>query len=211
MLSGSHSADSISTSVVFSSQPEASPPMMPASDSTPLVVGDHAHGVVERVGLAVERQHLLAVLRAAHGEIALHLLGVEHVQRPAAVVGDEVGDVDQRVDRAKADRLQPLLQPLRRRAVLDAANEAQRERRAQRMGLAEVELDRDRAGEFALDRLRRALLERADVGRGEIAGDAVDAGAVGPVRRQVDVDHRVVEAVVLAQSSRRPARRRAAR
>ena len=36
MLSGSHSADSISTSVVFSSQPEASPPMMPASNSTPL-------------------------------------------------------------------------------------------------------------------------------------------------------------------------------
>jgi len=34
MLSGDHSADSISTSVVFSSQPEASPPMMPASDST---------------------------------------------------------------------------------------------------------------------------------------------------------------------------------
>ena len=175
------------------------------------VVGDHAHGVVERVGLAVERQQLLAVLRAAHDEIALHLLGVEHVQRPAAVVGDEVGDVDQRVDRAKPDRLQPLLQPLRRRAVLDAAHEAQREGRAERMGLAEVELDRDRAGEFALDRLRRALLERADVGRGQIAGDAVDAGAVGPVRREVDVDHRIVEAGALAQSSRRPARRPAAR
>ena len=28
-----------------------------------VVVGDHAHGVVERVGLAVERQQLLAVLR----------------------------------------------------------------------------------------------------------------------------------------------------
>ena len=35
MLISFHSADSISTSVVFSSQPEASPPMMPASDSTP--------------------------------------------------------------------------------------------------------------------------------------------------------------------------------
>ena len=33
---GSQSADSISTSVVFSSQPECSPPMMPAIDSTPL-------------------------------------------------------------------------------------------------------------------------------------------------------------------------------
>ena len=35
MLSASHSADSISTSVVVSEQPVASPPMMPASDSTP--------------------------------------------------------------------------------------------------------------------------------------------------------------------------------
>ena len=211
MLSGSHSANSISTSVVFSSQPERLAAHDAGERLDAVVVGDHAHGVVERVGLAVERQQLLAVLRAAHDEIALHLLGVEHVQRPAAVVGDEVGDVDQRVDRAKPDRLQPLLQPLRRRAVLDAAHEAQRERRAERMGLAEVELDRDRAGEFALDRLRRALLERADVGRGEIARDAVDAGAVGPVRRQVDVDHRIVEAGVLRVSSRRPARRRAAR
>ena len=101
-----------------------------------VVVGDHAHGVVERVGLAVEREQLLAVLRAAHDEVALDLLGVEHVQRPAAVVGDEVGDVDQRVDRAKPDRLEPLLQPVRRRAVLDAAHQAQRERRAERMGRA---------------------------------------------------------------------------
>jgi phenylalanyl-tRNA synthetase beta chain len=36
MLSGSHRAASISTSTVFSSQPEASPPMMPPSDSMPL-------------------------------------------------------------------------------------------------------------------------------------------------------------------------------
>ena len=34
MLISSHSADSISTSVVVSEQPVASPPMMPESDST---------------------------------------------------------------------------------------------------------------------------------------------------------------------------------
>jgi hypothetical protein len=36
MFIGSHSADSMSTSVVVSEQPVASPPMIPASDSTPL-------------------------------------------------------------------------------------------------------------------------------------------------------------------------------
>ena len=94
-----------------------------------VVVGDHAHGVVERVGLAVEREQLSRRCCARRTtRLPLHLGGVEHVQRPAAVVGDEVGDVDQRVDRAQPDRGEPLLQPGRRRAVLDAAHQAQRRR-----------------------------------------------------------------------------------
>ena len=167
---------------------------MPASDSTPLLVGDHAHRVVERVGLAVERQQAFARPGAAHREIAVHLGGVEHVQRPAAVVGDEVGDVDQRVDRAQPDRGEPALQPVGRRAVLHAAHEAQRERRAERRRRAEFERHLHRAGELALDRLDRRVLERAHVGGGKVARDAVHAGAVGTVRRQVDLDHRIVEA-----------------
>ena len=35
--------------------------MMPASDFDALLVGDDAHRLVERVGLAVEREQLLAV------------------------------------------------------------------------------------------------------------------------------------------------------
>ena len=97
-----------------------------------MVVRDHANAAVERVGAAVERQQRLAVARAAHGEIALHFGGVEHMQRPGAVVGHEVGDIDQRVDRPQADRGQALLQPFRRRAVLDAAHQPQRESRTQR-------------------------------------------------------------------------------
>ncbi len=71
--------------------------------------------------------------------------------------------------------------------------------RAQRMRLAEVERHRDWAGEFALDRLRCAVLERADIGRGEVARNAVDAGAVRPVRRDGDVEHRIVEAFVFRE------------
>ena len=85
-----------------------------------LLVGDDAHAVVERVGLAVEGEQRLAALRAPHGEIAVDLGGVEHMQRAAAVEGDEVGDVDQRVDRPQADGGEPLLQPVGRGAVLDA-------------------------------------------------------------------------------------------
>ena len=90
--------------MVVSSQPECFAAHDAGERFDAVVVGDHAHGVVERVGLAVERQQLSRRLRAAHDEIALDLGGVEHMQRPAAVVGDEVGDVDERIDRAQADR-----------------------------------------------------------------------------------------------------------
>ena len=92
----------------------------------PLVIGDDAHRVVERVALAVERQHALAGARAAHGEIAAHLGRIEHMQRPPAVVSDEIGDIDQRIDWAQPDCGQPARQPIRRWPVLDAAHEAQR-------------------------------------------------------------------------------------
>ena len=87
-------------------------------------VGDDADRVVERIGFAVEREQRLAGARPAHREIAPHLGGIEHMQRPAAVVSDEIGDIDKRVDRTQTDRGQPLLQPWRRRAVVHAAHEA---------------------------------------------------------------------------------------
>ena len=153
-------------------------------------VGDDADCLVERVGLAVERQQRLAGARAAHRKIAAHFRGIEHMQRPAAVIGDEVGDIDQRIDRAQPDRGEPLLQPGRRRHVLDAAHQAQPEG-GTKLGRLDPHLHRAR--EFAADRLDGPVLERPHVGGGEIAGDAVDAGAVGAVRRQVDLDHRIVE------------------
>ena len=113
------------------------------------------------------------------------------MQRPGAVVGHEVGDIDQRVDRAQADRRQALLQPLGRRTVLDAAHQPQRKTRAQR-GVFHRHLHR--AGEFALDRLDGGVLELAHVGGGEIARDAVHAGAVLAVRRQIDFKHGIAEA-----------------
>jgi len=80
-----------------------------------VIVRDHADAIVEHVGAAIEREQRLTVAGAADGEVAFHLLGVEHVQGAGAVVGHEIRDVDQCVDRAQADRGQALLQPLRRR------------------------------------------------------------------------------------------------
>jgi hypothetical protein len=96
-----------------------------------VVVGDHHDARIEPVGAGIECQHLLALLRAADGEIALHLPCIEDVERPAAVESDVVGDVHQRIDRAKSDGEQTALHPFRGRAVLHAAHEAECKGRAE--------------------------------------------------------------------------------
>ena len=93
----------------------------------PILVSDDARRVVERVGLAVERQQSLAGGRAPHREIAAHLGGVEYVQRPAAIEGDEIRDIDQRIDRTQSDRGKPLPQPFRRWAIFHPTHQAERE------------------------------------------------------------------------------------
>ena len=113
---------------------------------------------------------------------AVELVGVEDVQRAVAVVGDEVGDVDERRDRAEADGAQAVLQPLRRGAVRDAADQAADEERAGLAGDVGGEVDGDRAGEGAGDRLDGGGDQRAEAAGGEVAGDAGDAERVGAVR-----------------------------
>ena len=74
----------------------------PAKPEHGAVVGDDAHVGVDRVGLAVERGERLALAPQPRADRALELVGVIDMQRPAAVVGDVVGDIDQRVDGAQA-------------------------------------------------------------------------------------------------------------
>ena len=160
------------------------------------VVGDHAHGLVDLVGLAVEADELLTLAAEARADGALELVGIVDVQRPAAVEGDVVGHVDQRVDGPQADGLQALLHPGRRGSVLDAPDVAPGEARAgARAPLREIELDVDRAVVVALDAGDLLLrLQLAEAGGGEIAGDAAHARAVGPVGRQLHLDDGIVEA-----------------
>ena len=103
-------------------------------------------------GLAIEREHALALAGAADGQIALHLGQIEHVQRAAAIEGDVIGDVDEGADRPEANRAQPLLHPFGRRAVGHAADETQSERRAKTpIGGGEIEMDAGRAVERPRD------------------------------------------------------------
>ncbi len=160
----------------------------------PAVVGDDEDRRVERVGLAVQRRERLAVTGSPDHDVALDLGGIEDMQRPAVVEGHVVGDVDQRVDGPQPDRGQPALHPGGRRAVADAAHEAEPESRAEVLVPGrEIEPHRDRLGESALDGANRDGLQAAEPGRREVARDSVDAGGIGAVRRERHVDHRIVE------------------
>ena len=158
----------------------------------PVGVGDHGDIAVERVGPPVERTERLARAREAHGEVARDRAGVEHVQRPREVERHVVGDIDQGGDRPQPDGAQPVLQPLRAGAVLEAAEIAPGDHRAGvAPALGKVAPPLHRALERALHRRDVERLERAEPGGGEVAGDAADAGAVAAVGRERDVDHRV--------------------
>ena len=121
----------------------------------------------------------------------LSFAGVEDVQRAVAVVGEEVGDVDEGGDGAQADGAQAVLQPGGRGAVADAADQAADEERAGLAGDVGGEIDRDRAGEGAGDGDDGGGDERAEAAGGEVAGDAGDAEGVGAVGGDGDVDDRV--------------------
>ncbi len=122
----------------------------------PFCVSDHDHALVKRVGLAVERHQALALTGAPHGQVARDFGEVKDVQRPAAIEGDVIGDVDERADRPEADRPKTLLHPDRGRPIGYAAHEPQGESGAE-IGVTrgELEIDAGRAVEDALDPFRR--------------------------------------------------------
>ncbi len=160
----------------------------PADRLRSVLVADDGLGAVEGIVLAVERGEMLALPGEPDGDRAMDLVGVEDVERPVAVEGDEVGDVDERRDRPEADGAQPVLEPVRRRAVADAADQAADEERTGLAGDVGGEVDADRTGEGAGHGLDGGRPERAEAAGGEVAGDAGDAEGVGAVRGDGDVE-----------------------
>ena len=69
--------------------------------------------------------------------------------------------------------------------------------------IVEIEMNLDRALEFAFDGLDGQRLQRADAGRRQIAGDAADAEAVTPVGCDADIEHRIGHAEGLGRRGAR--------
>ena len=151
----------------------------PGNVVDPALVGDHGHRVGEAIFLAVEGDRTLAVLRAPGDECAVELGAVVDVARAAEVEHHIIADVDERRDRALADRFEAAAHPLRRRdAVVDARDGAAVEGGA---GFGVVGPDFGRGRALAFDRGNGERLQRAQSGGGEIARDPAHAHAILPV------------------------------
>ena len=116
------------------------------------------------------------------------------MQRAAAVERDVVGDIDQRVDRlmpmafsrrCSQSGLGPFFTPLIKRPAKTG--------QALAVALSKSSSIGPDWGS-CVHRLERVGLERAEAGGGKVAGDAAHAETVWPVRRDGDLDHRIVEA-----------------
>ena len=159
------------------------------------VISDDAHFLVERVGLAIQRQQRLALAGEAGVDLTLELVGVIDVQRTRTIQRDQVRDVDEGGDRAQADGLEPLLQPGWRGHVLHATHEASGEygtgvlRR-----VFKAQSDLDRVVEARVDPDRLFGLEAAEARCRQVTRDATHAGAVRAVGCQLDLDDRIEEA-----------------
>ena len=111
------------------------PPMTPARPIGSGVVGDQQVFGVERAGLVVQRDQLLARVGAADDDAAGQLVQVVAVDRLAELEHHVVGDVDDERDRADAGELEPGDHPRRGRpGAVDAADDARRRTRSRRRG-----------------------------------------------------------------------------
>ena len=160
------------------------------------VVGDDTEAFVERVGLAVERLEAFAGLGHAGVDSAHQLIGIKDVQRAGAIIGDEIGDIDQRVDRPQTDGAQSRLQPIGRRPVLDAGDQPAAEHAAS-LRLVGAKAQRDRNGAVARTRGHRrdlVVLQRAKTKSREVAGNTVNPGAIAAIGGDGDVVDDAVDA-----------------
>src|SRR5262249_15997439 len=122
----------------------------PGKGLDPRLIGDHDIADVELIGPAVERDKLLAWQRAANGQAAFDFLRIKTMQGPGPVVGDNVRDVDERIDWPETNGCKPPLQPCRAWSVAHSFDETQGEKgREMRVLACKVEPHRYRAREIA--------------------------------------------------------------
>ena len=152
-----------------------------------LLVRDDGHGLVERIGLLVQRLDGFAILRPPRNDGPGKLAQIVDMRRAPGREHEVIGAIDECADRALSGSLEAALQPVGRRPVLHAADDA-----AVISGHAVDILDAylDGAGALALDHRHIDRLERTQPSSSKVAGDAHHPHAIGTVGRDRHIEHR---------------------
>jgi len=167
--------------------------------------GDDGHVARQRAVHLVERRELLAVRSSAHDDVRLavaadQLVVVECVERLAVQEQDIVGDIHHVVDGTGACRGHALGEPLRAGADLHVLDDA---RRVAGAALGILDLDRRQVGDVRQAGVLLQLVERERhvfaIHRAHLARHAHHAQAVGAVRRDLEVEHRVAHLHIVGE------------
>ena len=167
-----------------------------------LAVADHRHLRRELALLAIQRDHLLALVRPPHDDpVAADLREVERVQRLVQLEQDVVRGVHDVVDGPLSDAAQSGLEPRWRGTDLHAPDHGAHVARAA-CHILDADLDAVDRAPLLHHARRRALrrgvrnrgeLDRRSVGSPQLARDALVSQQVPPVRGHLQVHPRVGE------------------
>ena len=154
------------------------------------LIGNHAIAVAQFISFLIKRDKAFAVFGLPRAHRAGQLIGIINMQRTTAIIGNIIGDIDQRINRLQPDGVEPRFQPSRAFSVFNALNAASGKKRA---GVAD-NCNFSAAVFLALNRLRRVVFQRAETGGGQIARNAAHAQAIRAVGRNANLNHRVIQA-----------------
>ena len=154
-----------------------------------LIIGNDHMTIVKAVFFFIQPHQSLACRGAMHAQIAFDLIGIKDVQRAVAVIGEEVGDIDQSGDRTQANGLEAILKPLRRWAVFHAFDQATTKYKAAIFARVFVDCHGNRAVKAAFDLGGLCRLHLAQTTGRQIQSHAAHAQRVRTVRRDRDFDH----------------------
>ena len=157
----------------------------------PMIIGNHHHAGAEFIGFLVEPYDGFAACTAVNTQIALHLICVENMQGAVAVIGEEIGHIDQRRNRAQANGAQLALQPFGAGAVFHPTDQPPGKHMAAVFAGVFGNLHPYGAGKCACNRGGFHRLQLAQPPRGQIAGNAAHAQGIGAVGGDGNFNHRV--------------------
>ena len=146
--------------------------------------------------LIVQQAQFLALAAVPDANPALEPVGIKGMQWLTQFQQDVIRDIDNHIQRAHTGPTQAFLHPQRSGSVpVDPANQLTQIARAV---LGGVDTDRQSVLMFGGRRRTARQAQGYPVQQGDLAGNALDAQTIRPIRGEINLDQRIVELQIVA-------------